>query len=103
MKPITYWVQNEAIDQLVKEYGSTLEMLPVHKRRILIAWLADERYILPHDYDIDQTSALLESLTRNQKDLLIEAIAHSVVCSSNPWIETALDMVAIQQSHVCEK
>lgn len=101
MKPITYWIQNEAIDQLVKEYGSTLEKLSPGLRRMLIACLADENnfYMPVHgdDHRIVSIFQPFKSLTRHEKDLLIEAIAASLTQQGNPWVEGAKKMVAIAQ------
>ena len=91
MKPITYWLQNDAINQLVDHYGSTLEKLSPDRRRDLIACLAGA------DNDWSCHRLLLENLTRHEKDLLIEAIAATLVHYGNPWLENARATVAIAQ------
>jgi hypothetical protein len=40
MKPITYWIQNDAIDELVEICGAHLEKLSASTRRGLIVCLA---------------------------------------------------------------
>ena len=101
MKPITFWIQNVAIDQLVEICGAHLEKLRPSERRDLIAYLA-----VPDEWDWlkdDLTSPLakiyplVENLTRHEQDLLIEAIAATLVHHGNPWLETARATVAIAQ------
>jgi hypothetical protein len=79
MKPITYWVQNDAINELVGEYGAQLEKLAPYTRRDLIACLAnDAHFWVGESDDIDEVWPRIEHLTRHEKDLLIEAIAASL-------------------------
>lgn len=93
MKPITYWVQNDAINQLVAKYGSHFETLTPDSRRDLISSLcADRASYLWED------GALIEGLTRHEKDLLIEAIAATLTHQGNPWVENARANVAIGQA-----
>jgi len=78
MKPITYWVQNDAINQLVFDYGATLHVLEPETRRELIAYLAsaDEwDWGVDVVHPLERIYPLVENLTRHEKDLLIEAIA----------------------------
>jgi len=78
MKPITYWIQNDAIDQLVEDWGATLHELEPQTRRELISRLAES-----HEWNcnpeephlVEMISPIVENLTRHEKDLLIEAIA----------------------------
>ncbi|MBW4475118.1 MAG: hypothetical protein KME45_32775 [Stenomitos rutilans HA7619-LM2] len=88
VKPITYWVQNDAINQLVYQYGAKLERLSLGTRRELIAYLAAaDEWDWSNDvvHPLESIYPLVEYLTRQEKDLLMEAIAHSLVPSpSNP-------------------
>jgi hypothetical protein len=93
LKPITYWIQNEAINQLVEKYGAHLEKLTPYSRRFLIACLA----VGENECECEFHRPLLERLTRHEKDLLIEAIAATLVYHGNPWLENARATVAIAQ------
>jgi len=97
MNPITFWVQNKAIDQLVQLYGAQLEKLEPGSRRELIAYLSipGEWYWGESSDGVDEAFELLEKLSRHDKDLLIEAIAASLTQGSNPWLDTAHEPVAI--------
>ena len=99
MKPITYWLQNDAIDQLVKQFGSQLEKLEPLSRRELIAYLVhpDDWYWGESADGVDEAFELVEKLTRHEKDLLIEAIAATLTHHGNPWLENARANVAIAQ------
>lgn len=91
MKPITYWVQNDAINQLVDQYGAHLQKLSADDRRDLIALLAAPSYwnTLEASESVDDIFELTEDLTRQEKDLLIEAIAATLNHSpSNPVYDT---------------
>jgi hypothetical protein len=92
MKPITYWLQNDAINQLVEKYGAHLEKLSPDSRRDLISSLAADRASY-----LWEDGVLIANLTRYEKDLLIEAIAASLTHHGNPWLETARATVAIAQ------
>lgn len=102
MKPITYWVQNDAINQLVERYGADLTRMPQVMRRELIALLA-----VPEEWDwsgsephpLDDVYPLVENLTRYEKDKLISAIAASLIEQGNPWLEAAGKMVSLEQAH----
>ena len=96
MKPITYWLQNDVINKLVNDYGPSFEKLTPGSRRHLIACLASEiHYWEGEDKEVDWLYARTEKFTRHEKDLLIEAIAATLVYHGNPWLETAREMVAI--------
>jgi hypothetical protein len=97
MKPITYWLQNEAINQLVKKYGAHLEKLSAEDRRCLIRTLTIDTYWCCDHTRLDWLEPLLYPLTRYEKDLLIEAIAATLVHHGNPWLENARATVAIAQ------
>lgn len=78
MKPITYWVQNDAINALVEEFGPTLEKLAPERRRGLISYLAEpEEWEWSEEmvHPLETVYPLVENLTRQEKDRLIEAIA----------------------------
>jgi hypothetical protein len=101
MKPITYWLQNDAVNQLVDDCGAQLERMTTESRRNLIVYLAEDAPI--HNWsgvdysEPDQAWRLVEALTRHEKDLLIEAIAATLVHHGNPWLENARATVAIAQ------
>lgn len=104
MRPITYWIQNEAIDQLVQKYGAQFERLTPAIRRAIIACLANDTYYWPGESEeIDEVWEIAEYLTRYEQDLLIEAIAASLTNQGNPQAEGAGQQVAIVESHVCQK
>lgn len=104
MKPITHWVENEAIDALVDQFGQHLENLLTGDRRDLIACLAHEcNYYEGQIADVDAAYQLVAGLTRHEKDLLMEAIAATLPHQGNPWLETAREMVAIEQRHAPQK
>jgi hypothetical protein len=99
LKPITYWVQNDVINRLVDDYGSTFEQLPAASKRHLIACLASEiHYWEGENKEVDWTYAKTEQLTRHEKDLLIEAIAATLTHQGNPWVDNARKNVAIEQA-----
>ncbi|MBW4581809.1 MAG: hypothetical protein KME42_19755 [Tildeniella nuda ZEHNDER 1965/U140] len=91
MKPITYWVQNDAVNRLAAEYGSHLQNLEANDRRLLIAYLALDTVAqrsqvfqqflaefeesAPISDQLDAAISLIDPLDRHQKDLLMEAIA----------------------------
>ena len=92
MKPITYWIQNEAIDKMVERYGTHFEKLSPNRRREMICSLCVDRSVYLWEWLL-----LTESLTRHEKDLLIEAIAATLTAHGNPWVENARANVAIAQ------
>lgn len=101
MKPITYWIQNDAINQLVDKYGSCFEALPPDTRRDLISYLAvpDEwNWGTAYGEEWDTLAPQIETLTRHEKDLLIEAIAATLTHQGNPWVESARKMAAIEHA-----
>jgi hypothetical protein len=77
VKPITYWVQNGIIDQLIDSYGATLEKLRPESRRELIAYLAnaDNCWVRERVSDADDAYRIARALRRHDQDLLIQAIA----------------------------
>jgi predicted HAD superfamily phosphohydrolase len=77
MQPITYWVQNDTINTIVDNFGPHLAGIPLDERRNLIALLAVPSIwnTLETSEDLDDLFELLEPLTRDDKDKLIEAIA----------------------------
>jgi len=98
MKPITFWLQNDAINQLVEKYGSQLEKLTPENRRDLIAYLANaNNYWSSEDSEADQAYRIARELSLHEKDLLIEAIAATLTHHGNPWLENARANVAIAQ------
>ena len=101
MKPITFWVQNDAINQLVAKYGSTLERLRPGTRRELIACLSTGGQVYYWGRsapELEQIYPLLAALTRLEKDLLMEAIAATLTHQGNPWVENARANVALEQA-----
>lgn len=109
MKPITYWIQNDAINELVAKYGAYLEALTLDVRRELISVLAvaDKWTWAISTSNLTDSLVpiypLIESLTRYEKDLLIEAIAATLTHQGNPWLENARQNVAIAQAHAPQK
>lgn len=115
MKPITYWVQNEAIESLMERCGEYLEKLSANDRRLLIAHLALDtvaqrsqvfRHFLsefeesaPISHQLDAAIDLVAALDPHAKDLLMAAIASNLCEQENPWLETARTMIAIEQAH----
>jgi hypothetical protein len=99
MKPITYWVQNEAIDQLVDQLGAHLEKLTPKAKRELIHYLArpDHWFWEKSSTGVEEAYKRTEHLTRHEKDLLMEAIAATLTHHGNPWVENARANVAIAQ------
>jgi|GEM_PF-2801143 len=106
MKPITHWVQNDAIDAIVNEYGAQLEKISPDNRRVLISILAiDTLETEDSSDDVRDVAELFtgaETFNRYEKDLLIEAIAASLVQGGNPWLQAGREQVAIVQAHVCQ-
>ena len=98
MKPITYWIQNDVIDSLVKQFGTHFEVLTLTCRRDIIAFLASEaNHWAWQTTDQYEIAPRLKTLTRHEKDLLIEAIAATLTHHGNPWLENARANVAIAQ------
>ena len=89
MKPITYWIQNKEINQLVDLFGPRLEKLAPNTRRELIAYLAVEPWggIAGEAMDLQEAYNLVGHFSRSEKDLLIEAIAATLTHKKGPDTE----------------
>lgn len=107
MKPITYWVQNAAVNRLVKQYGERLEKLSDTDKRLLLMGLemmalcranadfanfvAREKAGIPSSFEVGRAIAIISSPkpTDQQLDLLIEAIAVTLSGSAKEGTPTA--------------